>query len=310
MNTSEQPAWDGRTYYGKPQLRAAPFSVGLVGSYIFLAGLSGAAQLLATLLDVAQGRAAETTVKRGRYLAMLAPTVGTLCLILDLHTPNRFYNMLRLFKTTSPMSLGSWGLVGFSIMSSVTAALQFVTTRLGGPWLRGLARIAQWPAALGGGFMSIYTASLLSATSTPTWAAAPRSLAVRFASSAVASAAAALRLGEHDERRRHDLDSIVVGALATELAATLAFDEGQRRTGIGDRPREPTPPGMIVPLVLSVGSLLLPGRLGRTASAVASLTVLGCALATRISVLQQGDESANQPHRSFRFSQPDNLPRR
>jgi hypothetical protein len=100
--------------------------------------------------------------------------VGTLCLILDLHTPNRFYNMLRLVKTTSPMSLGSWGLIGFSIMSSVTAALQFVTTRLSGSWLRGLARIAQWPAALGGGFMSIYTASLLSATSTPTLMASAR----------------------------------------------------------------------------------------------------------------------------------------
>src|SRR5689334_5371974 len=48
-------------------------------------------RLLATLLDVAQGRGAEATVRRGRYLAMLAPTVGTLCLILDLHTPNRFY---------------------------------------------------------------------------------------------------------------------------------------------------------------------------------------------------------------------------
>ncbi|HEX3995854.1 MAG TPA: NrfD/PsrC family molybdoenzyme membrane anchor subunit, partial [Acetobacteraceae bacterium] len=90
---NEQSAWDGRTYYGEPQLRAAPFNKALVGSYIFLAGLSGAAQLLAAMMDFACGPGAAPTVRRGRYLAMLAPTLGTACLILDLHTPRRFYNM-------------------------------------------------------------------------------------------------------------------------------------------------------------------------------------------------------------------------
>ena len=42
---ARQSAWDGRTYYDEPQLRPAPFNNALVGSYIFLAGLSGAAQL-------------------------------------------------------------------------------------------------------------------------------------------------------------------------------------------------------------------------------------------------------------------------
>ena len=123
---TEQSAWDGRTYYDEPQLRPAPFNNALVGSYIFLAGLSGAAQLLATVMDYARGPGAAPTVRRGRYLAMLAPTLGTLCLILDLHTPQRFYNMLRLIKFTSPMSLGSWALVGFSVTSAATASLQFV----------------------------------------------------------------------------------------------------------------------------------------------------------------------------------------
>ena len=42
----------GATYYGRPQLKPAPFNNWLVGSYVFLAGLSGAAQLLATVLDL------------------------------------------------------------------------------------------------------------------------------------------------------------------------------------------------------------------------------------------------------------------
>jgi protein NrfD len=114
--------WDGRTYYGRPQLKSAPFNAVLVGSYVFLAGLSGAAQVLATALDRAAISGAEPTVRRGRLLSLLAPTIGTVCLIFDLHTPKRFYNMLRLVKATSPMSLGSWALVAFSGASVAIAA--------------------------------------------------------------------------------------------------------------------------------------------------------------------------------------------
>lgn len=304
---SQQTAWDGRTYYGEPQLRAAPFNNVLVGSYIFFAGLSGVAQLLATVVDLAHGTDAAPTVRRGRYLAMLAPTLGTLCLILDLHTPQRFYNMLRLIKNTSPMSLGSWALVGFSATSTVTAILQFVADRLRCSWMRGIARLTQLPAALAGGFMGTYTASLLSATSTPSWAAAPRSLAVRFASSAVASAAVALRLGEREHRRQRDLDSIAVAALAAELAAILASNDAQRRAGIDEESYGETAMETTAPFVLLLASLLLPGRLGRTVSTVGSLALLGGGLAMRVRVLQRGADSARQPHRSLRFAQPDNL---
>src|ERR1700760_2948719 len=89
--------WQGQTYYGRAQLKPAPFKNTLVGSYVFLAGLSGAAQLLATLLDLTQGRLAASAVRSGRYLSLLAPTVGSVCLIADLHTPKRFYNMLRIY---------------------------------------------------------------------------------------------------------------------------------------------------------------------------------------------------------------------
>jgi Polysulphide reductase, NrfD len=138
-------------------------------------------------MDLAGGRTAEPAVRHSRYLAMLAPTVGSLGLILNLHTPKRFYNMLRLIKTTSPMSLGSWALVGFGITGAVTAASQWVADRSDSSWLRRAVRVTQVLAALAGVFMGTYTASLLSATSTPSWAAAPRSLAIPYASSAVAS---------------------------------------------------------------------------------------------------------------------------
>ena len=300
--------WDGQTYYGRPQLKPAPFNNVLVGSYVFLAGLSGGAQLLSLLVDLRHGRAAAATVRRGRYLGMLAPTIGPLCLISDLHTPQRFYNMLRLFKTTSPMSFGSWTLVGFSAASTATAALQFVLDkRRLGSWPRALARATQVPAAMLGGVLATYTASLFSATSTPRWAAVPGSLAVRFASASIASAAAAMSMGEGRSRLGRSLDSIAVAALATELAATLAGNETAKQAGIDEADSEGVNVTAIaVPLGLFALSLLCPRR-SRLLSAAASIGALAGSLAMRIDVMSKGDESARKPELSMRFAQPGNL---
>lgn len=338
--------WDGRTYYGRSQLKPAPFDTALVGSYVFLAGLSGAAQLLAALIDAGHARGGRRAVRRGRYLAMLAPTVGSVCLVLDLHTPRRFYNMLRVFKTTSPMSLGSWALIGFSAVSTMTAGLQFLSDRIRRPMLpRALARATQLPAAMFGAVLATYTASLLAATSSPRWAAAPRSLAVRFGAASVASAAAALSLGEQRHSRLgRDLDGIAVAALAVELAAMLAEEETEQRAGIAapaggaahaaavgrgnaamvGSVADAAPVGSVahaapvgsvahaamvaVPLAAFMLSLLRPGHRSRLLSGAASLGVLGASLAMRLEVMRTGAASAADPSVSLRFAQPDNLP--
>jgi len=313
----ELGGWNGRTYYGRPQVKPAPFENSVVGSYVFLAGLSGAAQLLAGLLDLTRGPAAERTVRRGRLLSLLAPTIGSACLIFDLHTPKRFYNMLRVAKGTSPMSIGTWILMGFSGSSLLTTAAHLVSDRVPGlRWLRSVARVAQVPAAAAGAGLSTYTASLLSATSTPLWAAAPKGLAVRFGASAVASGAAALGLGERRSRTGRDLDSIAVAALAVELAATLASEERYRATGV-DRALDSaagkadqlagTGFGVVLPLGLYTASLLLSRRRSRTLTTAAALAVLGGGLAMRIGVMAAGDESARRPEISMGFAQPENL---
>ena len=50
--------------------------------------------------------------------------VGAALLIIDLHTPTRFYNMLRIFRPTSPMSIGSYVLTSFGALSALLAAAQ------------------------------------------------------------------------------------------------------------------------------------------------------------------------------------------
>ncbi len=311
--------WDGTTYYGREQVKAAPFNNWLVGGYIFLAGLSGGAQILSTLLDLTQGRTAERAVRRGQWLSLLGPTIGTACLITDLHTPRRFYNMLRLFKSTSPMSIGSWILVAFGMFASFTFGCRMVAARVPGlRWLRGVSRAAQVPAAVAGAGLATYTASLLSATSTPLWAGAPRATAIRFGASSIAAGAAALALGEGRTRFGRDLDKIAVMALALELAATLSADEQYRRKGVADALE--TLPGFIeemgagafgtvLPLGLHAASLALTRRRSRVLSGLASLAILGGSAILRIAFMAAGDESARRPDISLRFAQPENLPR-
>jgi formate-dependent nitrite reductase membrane component NrfD len=304
---------NGSTYYGRPQLKPAPFNIGLVGTYVFLSGLSGAALLLSSLLDLTRGRAAESAVRRGRFLALLAPTVGAVCLIADLHTPQRFYNMLRVFKRTSPMSLGSWLLVGFGGVAGMTAAMQFLADRVRGlGWLRWIARVTQVPGAIAGGGLATYTAALLSATSTPLWAATPRALAVRFGASSIASAAAAMGLGEQRSRTGRDLDSVAVAALAAELAAVLAAEQQYRRADVTPAPEgDPgtaveqfagTGLGTLLPLGLHVVSLLFTRRRSRLLSGAASLAILGGSLAMRCGIMAAGNESARRPDISLGFT--------
>jgi protein NrfD len=302
--------WDGRTYYGRPQLKSAPFNAVLVGTYVFLAGLSGAAQVLATALDRAAISGAEPTVRRGRLLSLLAPTIGTVCLIFDLHTPKRFYNMLRLVKATSPMSLGSWALVAFSGASvAIAAPLVGPTGWRGSGWLQGLARMAQIPAALAGGVLATYTASLFSATSAPLWAAGVKGLAVRFAAASMASAASALRLVQPGGRRRRDLDTVAVAGLAVELAAILASDRMQQLAGVRNTVSSRDITGVAVPLGLFLASRMLP-RHAQAVSQVAAVTALAGSLLMRIGVIRDGEQSAERPDVSMRFAQPNNLLRR
>ncbi len=318
QSTLAAGTWDGPTYYGRSQLKSAPFENWVVGGYVFLAGLSGSASLISALVDAARGRRGQETVRRGRYLSLLGPTIGSVLLIYDLHTPKRFYNMLRIVKRTSPMSIGTWILMAFSACAGISAIAQFIADRLPrGTIFAGAARAAHVPAAVAGMGLSTYTAALLSATSTPLWAASPRGMAIRFASSSVATGAAALSLGERSARTKRDLDTVAVAALTAELAATLGSHRAYRETGVSPaleggwgavEKQGATGLGVMAPLVANMAAMAMSrGRPGRL-SDFAALAVLGGGLLLRVSMMAAGDESAARPDISFRFSQPRNLP--
>ncbi len=309
--------WDGSTYYGRQQLKPWPFEPVVVGGYIFLAGLSGSSQILATIADATGRPELKGAARRGRYLSLLAPTLGAALLIYDLHTPKRFYNMLRVAKATSPMSIGTWVLMSFSASAFAAAAGQAGADRWPKQaWMRRVAKGAGVPAALAGAGLSTYTATLLSATSTPIWAAASSSLAVRFGASSVATGAAALGLGEMDPAVRGKLDAVQAAALALEVVLAAMAQRRYRREGVhgafdstaGRVERiGATGLGAALPLALLAGSSLMARRPRALSAAAGIITLMGSAT-LRTAMLSLGNVSAKRPDVSFRFSTPANLP--
>ncbi len=168
-------------YYGLPLVKAHGWK-DYIGVYFFTGGLSGAASVLAA--------AAELSGKpRLAHQARLAAMAGLLpsppLLIADLTRPARFLNMLRVCKPTSPMSVGTWLLVGYSGLLGAAHGLSW--------WDRWptLRRATNMGAGVTGSFLATYTAVLVSDTATPVWHEARRHLPLVFAAGAAASGGAA-----------------------------------------------------------------------------------------------------------------------
>jgi formate-dependent nitrite reductase membrane component NrfD len=245
-------------------------------------------------------------VRNARYIAFAGTAVGAALLLRDLKTPARWYNMLRIFRRTSPMSLGTYILSAFSLLSGAAAFLPGKA-----------ARAAQIPAAAAGAGMSTYTAALLSATSTPLWAAQAESLGPRFAASSMATAAAALTLAERldggAEETCRDLDAVAAVATAAELGATVIATRGARARGVA-APSEESATGALEKwgaVTIGVGAPLLCFALNATRrrrspalSLLGSLAVLAGGAMMRHAVLQAGNRSARRPAEYFRFTQP------
>jgi hypothetical protein len=104
-------------------------------------------------------------------LALLLIDLGLL--VLDLGDKPRFHHMLRVFKPSSPMSLGTWCLTVYSLFLTAILAVELVVA-LG--WLPGDAGLAWWVrkgAVIGGlpfAFGSVaYKGVLFSTTAQPGW---------------------------------------------------------------------------------------------------------------------------------------------
>jgi len=169
------------SYYGQPIVRE-PVWKPEVPVYFFCGGLAGSSAALALF---ARLTGHERLARSATLTGLAGIGVSPALLISDLGRPGRFANMLRVFKPTSPMSVGSWllGATGAALGTAAGCELLGI--------LPGVRTAAQVAAGLLGLPLSTYTAALLADTAIPVWHEARRELPFVFAGSAAASAAAA-----------------------------------------------------------------------------------------------------------------------
>jgi hypothetical protein len=278
------PKAEVRTYYDRPVIKE-PVWTWEIPWYFFTGGVSGASSVLAGMARAA-GRDELARVARRVGVAALAPS--PVLLTLDLGRPERFHHMLRVFKPTSPMSMGSWTLFAFSGALG-TAALLGELGRL--PRLAALADAA---AAGLGAVMCTYTGVLLSDTAVPVWHEARHELPFVFGAGAAASAGAAVLLFAGDDpgpARRLAAGGVLVEGAAFEVMRWRLGELGEPYE-LGDAGRY----AKVARWLGGAGGLLTAlGRRSRLATTAGVAMVLGAAMCERWAVYRAGFISARDP---------------
>jgi formate-dependent nitrite reductase membrane component NrfD len=192
--------------------------------YFWLGGVASGASFVALACDLA-GDADSAVVSRRVALGAVAP--APLLLIADLGRPERFLNMLRIFKPRSPMNLGAWCLMAFSGTGAGGVAADLLGRRR-------VAQVLGGATALLGGYLGSYTGVLLASTAVPLWARSRLFLGPIFVTTATATGAAAARLVlvagglEAGHPTRRALGAVETAAIATELGLSAI---NERRVG-------------------------------------------------------------------------------
>lgn len=278
------PAAEVRSYYDKPVIKE-PVWTWEVPWYFFTGGMSGASAVLAAVAE-ASGHRDLARVARRVGLAALAPS--PVLLIMDLGRPERFHHMLRVFKPTSPMSMGSWLLLAFSGAFGGAGLLR----ELGR--LPKLAALAEAATGVLGSVMTTYTAVLFSNTAVPVWHEARRELPFVFAAGAAASAGAGAMVFAGDDDG--PAWRLAVGGGLVEMAAVELM---RRRLGELGEPYERDDAGRYARAakrMAGAGAAVAGlGRRSRILKAVGAGLLIGGALCERWAAYRAGFISARDP---------------
>jgi Polysulphide reductase, NrfD len=275
-----------RTYHGQPVIREPVWSWE-VPLYFYVGGVAGASVGLGYLLEQ---RGDEVPARRAWATALGAISISTALLISDLGRPERFLNMMRMFKVTSPMSVGSW------VLSGAGASTGLAAVNVWTGWFPRAGRIAKPAAALFGLPLSTYTAALLANTSVPVWHEGRRWLPFVFGSGAALSAGA-VGVAVNPPRRARAARRLALGAAVVEgpLMELMAH-----RLGDHAEPYKHGKPALFANLSRAciaggTGLLYLHGGNSRAAAVASGALLSAGALATRWSVFRAGFDSAADP---------------
>jgi len=274
------------SYYGRPILKE-PVWAPEIPFYFFFGGIAGASSLLHLGARVTGN---EKLARRSLLVGAVADVISPALLVSDLGRPERFLNMFRVFKVTSPMSVGSWVLLVSGGASTTAAVLELAGK------LKAVKVAAELVSGLAGPPLITYTGTLLADTSIPVWHEARRELPWLFGASALSSAGAAASLivppDEAGPARR-----LAIGGVAATTGIMAAMKKRVGLVGeVYDRDAAGTL-GRVAKVCSGAGAALLAarGRQSRAAAVGGSALVLAGELALRWSVFRAGFQSARDP---------------
>ncbi|POM24905.1 Polysulfide reductase, NrfD [Actinomadura rubteroloni] len=275
------------SYYGKPIINRPTWEARDIAGYFFLGGLAGAGSVLAAGAHFTGRPGAARALKISSTVAIAGSAAA---LIHDLGRPARFYNMLRVLRPTSPMSVGSWLLGAYGPAAGAAAVLDVT-----GLFPR-LGRSATVAAALLGPAVATYTAVLAANTAVPAWHDGYRELPFVFAGSAVAAASGLALAAAPTAETAPVRTAALLGTAVETTALTLM----ERRLGMVAEPYGKGRAGRLMRAakVLSVagavGGAALGGR-SRTAAVLSGAALLAASACTRFGVFYAGVASADDP---------------
>lgn len=275
------------SYYGRPILKEPTWHALDIAGYIFAGGLAGASSILAAGAQHTDRPGLERSAK---LTALAAISASVVALVHDLGRPERFVNMLRVAKPTSPMSVGSWILSAYGPLAGATAAANVL-----GIFPRA-GKAAGIGAGITGSAVATYTAVLLADTAVPTWHDAHERLPFVFASSAAASAgglAAALAPVAQGQPARR----MAIGGAAAEIALSVAVERSGR---LSAETLHEGRAGALLRLskAFTVGGavgLALGGRSSRMVSTLSGLAVAAGSALLRFGLFEAGRASTRDP---------------
>jgi formate-dependent nitrite reductase membrane component NrfD len=236
--TSHHPCTDSERedqgYYGIPPIKEHTWTWE-VPVYFWLGGIGSGAHVVSTIARL-MGHDDRELIRVSRYIMLVTMFLSPILLIMDLGRPERFYNMLRIVKWRSPMSMGTWGLSIFASLTGLVAASQAAEDGLLGR-KNVLARLlAALPDRLIGTlampfglFVGAYTGVLIALTSVPIWARNAVLMGPLFLASAMSTGLSAISFilhlfGGGEKKTLEGLRRAEKGSLLLEgglLAASL-----------------------------------------------------------------------------------------
>lgn len=285
------PRAEFSSYYGKPVINSPVWEAADIAGYLFLGGLAGASSLLAAGAQLTGRRGLADAAKAGAVAAGALSLAG---LVHDLGRPLRFMNMLRTFKVTSPMSVGSWLLSAY-LPAAAVACASGVTGRL--PKVGACATAG---SAVLGPAVASYTAALLSDTAVPAWHDGYREMPFVFIGSA-ATAAGGLGLLAAPADESPPARNLALLGVGTELVAAKLME---KRLGMVAEPYGNGKGGRFMKAGQVLAGLGVTGALagdvvagagGKVMRRVAGAALMAASAATRFGIFHAGIASADDP---------------